>query len=434
MNQQAYESGKRAYQQGDWLEAVACLSEVKSHEELNGEIDHLLGNALMKLGSFESAAHAYEAALADTAYGKRGALLSNCGRAYLAAGAYQKAIDSLAQAVTDTDYPTPYKAYLALGTAYERLDDVRNAAIAYRSAAIDETNPAPVQALSNLGSCFMRLNRSADAVEAYRTALDFVTPQDSAAAIWCELALAYVATNKMPEAVDAFTHAVADETFELSAPAQAAFDAARKAMSAQQGRRPSETDALLESAGYHTALDPLDPTGASGELIPSPDDTGFFDFDESFQQQQEEPVRAKGKKRKPVALKLLFVFLFLVLIVQGLLALAYVKGYGFPTQTMVIEQVFSAKTAGSDIAPYLVSGFSASQIKELSDRIPINAEVKVLGSDQTMTDSKVHISARLATGAEQDYIVELKRDGISWKILTITTEYVSRTQSTTQQS
>ena len=86
MNQQAYESGKRAYQSGDWLGAVTYLGEAKAAGELSGEVDHLRGNAYMKLGQFESAALSYESALADAAYGKRGALSCNRGRALLAAG------------------------------------------------------------------------------------------------------------------------------------------------------------------------------------------------------------------------------------------------------------------------------------------------------------------------------------------------------------
>ena len=41
MNQQAYESGKLAYQSGDWLGAVAKLGEAKAPGEACGEVDHL---------------------------------------------------------------------------------------------------------------------------------------------------------------------------------------------------------------------------------------------------------------------------------------------------------------------------------------------------------------------------------------------------------
>ena len=295
MNQQAYEFGKIAYQSGDWLGAVAKLGEAKAPGEACGEVDHLLGNAFMKLGQYESAASAYQGALADASYGKRGALSCNLGRALLAAGRTQDAVTALSNAVQDATYASPYKAYMALGGAYESLGDVRNAGMAYRNAAIDESNPSPAGALSKLGSCFMRLGRPVDAVEAYRTALDFTTPLQSQSQIYCDLGLAYVAANRMSEAVDAFDHAAADETFAFTPEAQASYDAARKAVAHVQSNRPSETDALLAAAGYGS-YDPLDPTGASGELIPSAEDTGFFSVSEEdlvAQDMKERKVRRK---------------------------------------------------------------------------------------------------------------------------------------------
>ena len=45
MNQQAYEAGKSAYQQGDWLTAVDRLSQAKNPGEVSGPVDHLVGNS-----------------------------------------------------------------------------------------------------------------------------------------------------------------------------------------------------------------------------------------------------------------------------------------------------------------------------------------------------------------------------------------------------
>ena len=65
MNQQAFELGKSAYDQGDWFVAISQFDVAKEPGEVNGQIDHLLGNAYMKLGQFDSAASAYKSALAD---------------------------------------------------------------------------------------------------------------------------------------------------------------------------------------------------------------------------------------------------------------------------------------------------------------------------------------------------------------------------------
>ena len=215
MNQQAYEAGKAAYKQGDFLQAVAQLSQAKFPGEVSGEIDHLLGNCLMKLGRFDEAAVAYGEAAADSSYGHAGALACNRGRALLAANKPQEAIAALNLATQDPDYPTPYKAHVALGKAYTRIGNVREAGVAYRNAAIDESNPDPSSALRNLGGCFMQMGRAVDAVEAYRTALDFSTPLADQNVIFADLGLAYVAANRMGEAVDAFNHATADGNLTL---------------------------------------------------------------------------------------------------------------------------------------------------------------------------------------------------------------------------
>jgi Flp pilus assembly protein TadD len=429
VNQQAYESGKRAYQSADWLGAVTHLGEAVRPGEVSGEVDHLRGNAYMKLGQFDAAAAAYGSALADGAYGKRGALSCNRGRALLAAGHLPEAIAALTESVADTSYATPYKAYLALGSAYERSGDARSAGIAYRSAAIDETNPAPAVSLSKLGSCFMRLGRSVDAVEAYRTALDFTTPLESQSRVWCDLGLAYVAANRMSEAVDAFAHAASDTSFTFSPEAQASYDAARKAVASLGDRRPSETDAFLAAAGYGAGYDPLDPTGSSGELMPSPEDTGFFSVTEEDLMAADKKERKVRKKHRHTGLKVFIAILVVLLLAVGASVFAYTRGYGWPTQQAVSEELFAAKTSGSDLASYVVSGTSTEQIQEMSDALPSGATVSVNGVDQTMTDSTVHLTAALASGGEQDYVISMKRDGISWKVASVTPEYASQSGS-----
>lgn len=425
MNQQAYEAGRLAYQNSDWLGAVTQLSGALAPGEANGEACHLLGNAYMKLGQFDAAARAYEGALEDAAYGKRGALQCNRGRALLAASRPQEAAQALTDAVADADYATPYKAYMALGSAYEQLGDVRKAGMAYRSAAIDEANPAPSVALSSLGSCFMRLGRAVDAVEAYRTALDFTTPLESQNKIWCDLGLAYVAANRMGEAVDAFAHATADGTYQLSPEAQASYDAARKAMAALADRRPSETDALLAAAGYGT-YDPLDPTGESSELMPSPEDTGFFSVTEEDLMAADKKERKVRRKHRHTGLKVFIAILVVLLLAVGAGVFAYVRGYGWPTQETVAERLFSAKADGVDIAEYMVDGTSETLVEETSDVLPTDATVQINGCDRSMTESTVQLTAKLSAGGEMDYTVTMRRDGLGWKVVDVTPEYRSQ--------
>ena len=213
MDQQAFEAARAAYQNGDWAAVVSAASVVRQPGEVCGASDHLKGNALMKLGRYSDAAEAYADALLDTAYGKRGALSCNQGRALLAAGRPADAVAPLVAATADADYATPYKAQMALGTAKTMLGDLREAGIAYRNAAIDESNPEPAKALLKLGDCFMGLGRPVDAIEALRTALDFSTPLANQSQIYSSLGSAYVAANRMNEAIDAFGKAIADGSF-----------------------------------------------------------------------------------------------------------------------------------------------------------------------------------------------------------------------------
>ena len=434
MNQQAFESGKRAYQSADWRSAVAQLGAAKEPGEASGEVDHLRGNAYMKLGQYDEAADAYALALKDASYGKRGALSCNRGRALLAAGRAQEAVSALTDAVSDASYGTPYKAYMALGSAYERLGDVRSAGISYRSAAIDEANPAPAVALCSLGSCFLRLGRAVDAVEAYRTALDFTTPLESQSQIWCDLGLAYVAANRMNEAVDAFGHATSDGTFTLSPEAQASYDAARKAVAAVAERRPSETDAFLQAAGYGAGYDPLDPTGASGELMPSPEDTGFFSVTEEDLMAADKQERQVRRKKRHTGLKVFIAILVLLVLVVGGAVFAYTRGFGWPTQESVAEQVFSAKAAGNDISGFVAPGISTAQIQEMSDALAGVSEGTVEGVDRSMTESTVLVKAKLSAGGEQTYELKMARDGVGWKLVSLEPTYASQNDSGTAQN
>ena len=432
MNQQAYEAGKAAYQQGDWLTAVDRLSQAKNPGEVSGPVDHLVGNSYMKLGQYEAAAAAYESALRDTTYGKVGPLSCNRGRALLAAGHPAEAVTALTQALSDTSYSTPYKAHMALGTAYERLGDPRNAGIAYRNAAIDESNPNPSSALCDLGGCFMQLGRPVDAVEAYRTALDFSAPLQSQNQVYCDLGLAYVAANRMSEAVDAFDYATADGTLVLSPEAQASYDAARKAMAAIAGKkRPSDTDALLAAAGYGGGYDPLDPTGASGELMPSADDTGFFSVSEEDLVEQDKKERKIRRKHNHRGLKIFITILVILVVALGAAGFAYYRGFGWPTQEAVIEQLFDAKTSGEDLGSFIAASVPASDAATIESTVPTGVTIKSTQVDRSTTESTATVTAALPTGDTQTYTISLVRDGISWKVTNVTSDAASTSADTT---
>ena len=433
MNQQMFEAGVAAYQKGNWSLAAMQLAQAKSAGEASVRADHLRGNALMKLHRFEDAAAAYADALADDSYGKKGALSTNRGRALIAAGRLDEAVNSLSAATQDASYKTPYKAYLALGAAYAALGDVRSAGIAYRNAAIDESNPDPCEALRKLGDCFMELGRPTDAIESYRTALDFSTMVQNQNAIYCELALAYVAANRMSEAVDAFTHATADGTYVLAPEAQASFDAARNAVAAKGANRPSDTDNFLAAAGYGpVSFDPLDPTGeTTGNLMPSPEDTGFFSVTEEQLMEDDRKRRKSERKKRHRGRKVLAVLIIIVIVCGGICGLAYWRGFGLPTQETVVQELFAAKSDRGDVGAYIAADVSEADASQIEAILPMNATLTINGVNRSMKSSTVMVTATLSQGGAQSYTVELTRDGAGWKVESVTPNFASQDGSST---
>ena len=132
MNAELLERARAAYRAGDFSTAAQMFSACKENSEVAGEVDHLRGNSLMKLGLAREAASAYALALNDAAYGKRGALLTNEGKALSAIGDNEGAVRCFTEALQDSTYATPYKAQLGLGRALLALDRVAEAGTAFR--------------------------------------------------------------------------------------------------------------------------------------------------------------------------------------------------------------------------------------------------------------------------------------------------------------
>ncbi len=452
MDTQAFNIAKAAYQAGDWNTAAIGLAAAKGPGEICGEVDHLRGNALMKLGNFSEAAEAYGSALADASYGHVGALNCNRGRAFMAAGQNDAAISCFQAAVSDPSYPTPYKAYVALGNVFTKKGMIAEAASAWRAAAIDESNPEPSTSLVKLGNSFMQLARPNDAVDAYRTALDFSTG-NGVGAINALLGQAYMAQNRLAEAADAFGHAVSDPTCQLTAEQQSAYTAAQRALNASLGSTPSETDQMLNAAGYGdaahgasdsqitavsnaqpqtaqtSAYDPLDPMGRSGEFIPSPEDTGFFSVTEEDLMKADRNERKARRKHNHRGLKVFLVIVILVLMVAGGGVFAYFHGYGWPTQEAVASDLFSTASSGNDISSFLSSSVSEDSKSDIEAIMPRGATTTISGVDRSMGTSEVLVTASLAAGGVQDYTVSLVRDGLGWKVTSVTPTYTSAATS-----
>lgn len=362
------------------------LGAAKTPDEIMGEADHLRGNALMHLGMYAEAAEAYAAALNDGTYGKRGALLTNRGKALAAVGDYTTAAQAFSAATQDASYATPFKAYLGLGNALFQSGDYASAGTAFRQAAIDGANPAPAAALGELGRCFIKLGRPADAVETYRTAIDFAGPRDDTRALNAGMGQALSAAGRPSDALDAFNAA--------------------------------------------TAVDPLDPTGATGQFMPDPSDTGFFTLSESEMVQQDRQDRKQAKVRRRhrhTGLKVFIVLLLLILIAAGGLGFAYTRGFGFPSQESVVTDLFQAAGDGdtAKAESCLASSLSEDAKSMIISSIPQGATVSVEGMDQSMTETTAKVKASLSKGGEQEYTVKFVRSDnhIGWAVSSLDMDF-----------
>ncbi|MGO5393657.1 tetratricopeptide repeat protein [Collinsella sp. LCP19S3_C1] len=420
MNSQLIQQGRAAYRAGDFSAAAQMLGAAKTPSEIMGEADHLRGNALMHLGMYAEAAEAYAAALNDGTYGKRGALLTNRGKALAAVGDYVTAAQAFSAATQDASYATPFKAYLGLGNALFQSGDFANAGTAFRQAAIDGANPAPAAALGELGRCFIKLGRPADAVETYRTAIDFAGPRDDTRALNAGMGEALSAAGRPSEALDAFNAATADGIYQLT-PEQA-----------DELARVHDSLAALsaQTAMDTTAVDSLDPTGATGQFMPDPSDTGFFTLSESEMVQQDRQDRKQAKVRRRhrhTGLKVFLVLLLLIVLAAGGLGFAYTRGMGIPSQESVITDLFQAAGDGdtAKAESCLASSLSEDAKAMIISSIPQGATVSIEGMDQSMTETTAKVKASLSKGGEQEYTVKFVRtdNHIGWAVSSLDIDF-----------
>lgn len=421
MNAQLLDQARAAYRAGDFSAAAQMFSAAKSADEVCGEADHLRGNSLMRLGLFNDAAAAYEAALNDASYGKRGALLTNQGKALSAAGDFEAAVASFNGAITDSSYATPYKAYLGLGNALLKLGNPTDAGVAFRSAAIDGANPAPASALTSLGDCFVLIGRPEDAVESYRTALDFVGPHDDSRAINAALGQALAAANRPSDAVDAFTRATSDGIYQLTSDQQVALSSAQDALSAQR----SMSTEVASTGAFQGGVDPLDPLGQPGSFIPDPSDTGFFTLSESEMIQQDKKEMKVRRRRRHTGLKVFLVIVLLLALAAGGLAFAYTRGYGYPTQQDVLTGLFDAVTNGTETDSYLASGLNEDSKAIIAASIPDGATPTIEAMDRSMTESTATVSVELSKGGTAQYEVSFVREGLGWAVSNVALDFES---------
>lgn len=431
MDNSVLNNAKNAYMKKDFAQVLELLEPALSEEIADGEALHLLGNAAMKMRQYPFAVKAYTKALLDNTYNKRGSLWSNMGKAYIASNDINAAIEAFTQSSQEPDNNARYKAFSDLGSAYVRLNNFRDAGTAFREAALDQNNPNPTNALVSLGSCFIELDRPNDAVESLRSALDFAEEGPERSNVYSEIGRAYVNLNRMDEALSSFESALAFRGYELSPEAQIAYSTAREVIAARNRSRSGA--AIGETDTFLNMLDPLDPTGESGNLMPSPDESGFFSITEEEMKLLEKEDVAVKRKGKGGCLKALLVIVLLLSLVLGFLAYAFYKGYGYPTQENSIEGLFEAHASDGDITTYWVKDTEVALIEDQMREVAPTTDIEIIGLDRSMSESEALVNAHLSEGGTITYTVKLVREGIGWKISAIATDYSSQTADESDQ-
>ena len=96
----------------------------------------------------------------------------------------------------------------------------------------------------------------------------------------------------------------------------------------------------------------------------------------------------------------------------------------------MIEQLFDAKTSGEDLGSFIAASVPASDAATIESTVPTGATIKSTEVDRSMTESTATVSAALPTGDTQTYTISLVRDGISWKVTSVTSDAAPSTADT----
>lgn len=406
-----------------------------------GLIYHRIGNCLVKLKNPQEAIQAYTQALSDPAYEAKGSLQNNIGMAYASLKDYNKAADHFQLAIDDETYDSVYKAYMGLGNAQLKLGKSAEAGVAFREAALDEANPDPSKALLNLGICFMALDRPDDAVLSYESALQFPMSSDTRNRISASMGQAYVASGKMPEALAAFEAAISDGTYELSDSAEVDYRRALTDVNKAAGADPSLTgvdmsglDVSTQSAGQTGEVQPyfyeneVENQAQFPGYMDAYDNTNstFFETTDAELEELSKAMAKKDRRNRNVGLKFVIILIVVIVVILGVGVFGYLQGFGWPTQTAVIEQLFdNPKEAEKKV---FADGLSEDTVRVMTSSIPQNSGIVINGVNMSASESEAFLTLTTDKGGKVMYRVLLVRKLIGWQISSVELYFPSLNQ------
>jgi Tfp pilus assembly protein PilF len=439
VDQNRFDAAQRAYDAKDWRAAAqGFLAAAQQGGEGSAKAYCKAGNALTKMRRWADATTVYRHALADPEYAARGAVWANLGTALSESGEYGEALEAFDHALEDPAYATAWRAMQGRARALVGMGRHDEAAAAYRQAALDHANPDPGRALNNLGLQFMAMGRPEDAVEAYSAALD-IDGYGGRGRAAANLGVAYLRLGMRDRAAEALALAEA-EGFDLTGPFAQAKDAAGAI-----GAPPTDTipttvvataDPAPESSDGHAAGHPDAESSSARSTAPESVvigdeqlDTDFFDLtDDDMKRIDRERRRsepAAPRSRRGLWSTVAATVLVLAL-AAGLVAAAVLTGFGWPGQTSVTSDLLTAYREGKSVEGYWVAVPAVGIDKEMAKIPPTFSGVNVgTVKNTSLNTATVQVAVTIENGSPLDYVVDLQREGVGWRVSGIENDWRS---------
>ena len=143
------------------------------------------------------------------------------------------------------------------------------------------------------------------------------------------------------------------------------------------------------------------------------DEDKFFTATEDEIKQIYKAQAKKDRKRRGVGLKIFLTIVIIIVILVVGAAVGYIFGFGFPTQEMTTEELFTNPTTTSSA---FSSSVGESSKKQMVDSLVTDPSVEVTGVARDMNESKVYATAKTEQGGEMKYLITMKRELIGWKV------------------
>jgi hypothetical protein len=156
------------------------------------------------------------------------------------------------------------------------------------------------------------------------------------------------------------------------------------------------------------------PRGGSGL------DTDFFDLTDDdmrrLDRERRKDERAQPRSRRGLWSAIAATVLVFALI-AGLVAAALLTGFGWPTQTGVVNEMLAAYKAGQPVDQFWVAAAPADIDKEMA-RIPPTFQKAQVGSvkNTSLTAAVAGVAVTIENGSPLDYVVTLQREGVGWRV------------------